>query len=100
MNVFVIVYNRLSDNVYISFALRIEMVFLFVCSLRMNNRKVVHSQGRQIVYNVYQCMKKKKEEGLTIPLSQLRERVAEATGVSLSTVKRIIKEGKCTPETS
>ncbi|KAF5280773.1 hypothetical protein FQA39_LY17997 [Lamprigera yunnana] len=45
----------------------------------MNKRKVVHSQGRQIIYNVYQFMKEEKEEGLT-PLSQLQERVAEATG--------------------
>ncbi|KAF5273485.1 hypothetical protein FQA39_LY07502 [Lamprigera yunnana] len=45
----------------------------------MNNRKAVHSQGRQIIYNVYQFMKIEKEEGLTTPLSQLREHVAEAT---------------------
>ncbi|KAF2890487.1 hypothetical protein ILUMI_15686, partial [Ignelater luminosus] len=44
-------------------------------------------------------MKRKKEEGEpVIPLSNLRERVATATGVSLSTVKRIIKKGKNKPE--
>ncbi|KAF5289753.1 hypothetical protein FQA39_LY03670 [Lamprigera yunnana] len=68
--------------------------------LRMNNRKVVHSQGRQIIYNVYQFMEKEKEEELTTPLPQLQERVAEATGVSLSIVRRIIKEGGSTFETS
>ncbi|KAF5272689.1 hypothetical protein FQA39_LY07716 [Lamprigera yunnana] len=47
----------------------------------MNNRKVVYNQGRQIIYNVYQFMKKEKEEGLTASLSQLQERVAEATGM-------------------
>ncbi|KAF2891728.1 hypothetical protein ILUMI_14445 [Ignelater luminosus] len=65
----------------------------------MNNSKMIHSQGRELIYGVYQFMKKEKEEGEpVIFLSNLREKVAAGTGVSLSTVKRIIKKGKNKPE--
>ncbi|KAF5299227.1 hypothetical protein FQA39_LY02400 [Lamprigera yunnana] len=57
-----------------------EVISLPSNRLQMNNQKVVHSQGQKIIYNVYQFMKKEKEEGLTTPLSQLQEPVVEATG--------------------
>ncbi|KAF2890566.1 hypothetical protein ILUMI_15607 [Ignelater luminosus] len=65
----------------------------------MNNSKMIHSQERELIYGVYQFMKREKEEGEpVIPLSNLRERVAAATGVSVGTVKMIIKKGKNKPE--
>ncbi|KAF5300783.1 hypothetical protein FQA39_LY11028 [Lamprigera yunnana] len=63
--------------------------------------KVIHSQGRELIFNVYKYMQEEKErQELTVPLNNLQERVAAATGVSLSTLKRIVKEGmKLTPAT-
>lgn len=61
-----------------------------------NQNKVVHSQGRQIIYNVYNFMKKEKEQGNFT--TAVTERVAKATGVGLSTVKRICKEAAGKPE--
>ena len=43
-------------------------------------------------------MKREKETGqLTVPLNKVFERVAEATGVSLSTVKRVVNENATKP---
>jgi transposase len=57
-----------------------------------NQKKVVHSQGREIIYNVYKFMKNEKDCGeVSIPLNRLQERVAEATGVGICTHRRIIK---------
>ncbi|KAK4885545.1 hypothetical protein RN001_001816 [Aquatica leii] len=65
------------------------------------NKRVIHSQGREIIYNVYKFMLTEKEQGqLSIPLNSLRERVATATGVGLNTVKRILKEASEKPEHS
>ncbi|KAF5278777.1 hypothetical protein FQA39_LY18353 [Lamprigera yunnana] len=62
-------------------------------------KKVVHSQGREIIYNVYKFMQAEKAANqLTIPLSSLQERVAAATGVGLSTVQRIVREASRKPE--
>ena len=52
-------------------------------------RKVIHSQSRKIIYNVYKFM---KSEGKETSERKLQERVAQACGVSLSSVFRIIKE--------
>lgn len=60
----------------------------------MNNRKVVHSQGRQIIYNVIQyIMNKEKCKG-----NILYAKVSSATGVSYKTVIRIMKEGAENPQ--
>lgn len=48
-----------------------------------NIKKVVHSQGREIIYNVYTYMKTKREQGLQLPSNNLNDRVAEAWGVSV-----------------
>jgi transposase len=59
-----------------------------------NAKRVVHAQGREIIYSVYKFMKIEKERGaVTIPLNRLHERVAKATGVGVRTVHRIINEG-------
>jgi transposase len=63
-----------------------------------NQKKVVHSQGREITYNVYKFMKNEKDCGeVSIPLNRLQERVAEATGVGICTHRRIIKEAENKP---
>ncbi|KAF5276734.1 hypothetical protein FQA39_LY18556 [Lamprigera yunnana] len=58
----------------------------------MSNKNVVHSQGREIIYNVFQFIKEQKESLKLTTL--LYETVATATGVGISTVKRICKEAK------
>lgn len=56
--------------------------------------KVIHSQAREIISNVYLFMKREAEAGSAINLKKIGERVAEATGVSESSVRRIIRETK------
>lgn len=60
-----------------------------------NKSRVVHSQGRQIIYSVNKFMKAEQEGQSAI---SVKERVAQATGVGLSTVKRICKEAEANPE--
>ena len=54
--------------------------------------KVLHSQTREVVANVYKFMRREVEEGAPIKFKAVQERVAEATGVSLSSVRRIKSE--------
>ena len=50
--------------------------------LQGGKKRVKMSGERQIVYNVYRGMKTESEVGITIPLSKVQKRVAEATRVS------------------
>jgi signal recognition particle GTPase len=59
---------------------------------KIGGRKVIHSQIREMVINVYSFMKKETESGKVINVNQIQNRVSEATGVSLSSLKRILKE--------
>ncbi|KAG8285833.1 hypothetical protein J6590_072468 [Homalodisca vitripennis] len=55
--------------------------------------RVLHSQSREIVSNVYKFMKKEADEKtLSIPLAKARVRTAVATGVSEREISRINKE--------
>ena len=54
--------------------------------------KVLHSQTREVVANVYRFMRKEAVQGAPIKLKKVLERVSEATGVSLSSVRRIKSE--------
>ncbi|KAG8238395.1 hypothetical protein J437_LFUL016833 [Ladona fulva] len=63
-------------------------------SSKIGNKKVLHSQVREIVNRVLAFMKKEAVEGISIPLRSVHERVVAATGVSKHTLKRISKEGK------
>jgi hypothetical protein len=73
------------------------------CSAKkIGGKKVIHSQSREIVWNIFSFMKKEAEAGEAKHLQQVQKRVAEATGVSVSSVKRIlaeqrknVEEGKC-----
>ena len=64
------------------------------CSTKKLGGKVLHSQSREIIFNVYSFMKKEAENGEPSNLSRVQTRVAEATGVSVSSLKRILKEQK------
>ncbi|KDR23864.1 hypothetical protein L798_12308 [Zootermopsis nevadensis] len=50
------------------------------------------SQSREMVISVYSFMKKEADSGNVINVNQIQNRVPEATGVSISTLKRILKE--------
>jgi transposase len=57
--------------------------------------KTLHSQTREVVWNVYKLMKSEAESGKPIlDFRKVQERVAKATGISQSSVRRIVKEGK------
>jgi hypothetical protein len=49
---------------------------------KIGGRKVIHSQSREMVINVYSFMNKEAESGKVINVNQIQNRVSEATGVS------------------
>jgi signal recognition particle GTPase len=59
---------------------------------KMGGRKVIHSQSREMVINVFSFMKKEADSGKVININKIQNRVSEATGVSLSSLKHILKE--------
>jgi hypothetical protein len=59
--------------------------------------KVLHSQSREIVSNVYKYM---KEAGAKITVKNIGLEVAKVTGVSEINVRRIIRETKTGVSTS
>jgi len=63
-------------------------------SLQGWKKRVQRSGEREIVYNVYKFMKSESEVSITIPLSKLQKRVAEATRVSRRTACRELNEGE------
>ncbi|KAF5273823.1 hypothetical protein FQA39_LY00938 [Lamprigera yunnana] len=51
--------------------------------------KVIHSQGRELIFNVYKYMQEEKErQELTVPFNNLQARVAAATGVAVYKLER------------
>lgn len=60
---------------------------------KIGGKKVIRSQARELVCNIYHFMKREAEEG-PILLKEVQKRVAEATGISRSSVQRILKENK------
>ena len=65
-------------------------------SLQGRKKRVKRSGERELVYSVYKFMKSESEVGITIPLSKVQKRDAEATHVSRRTLCRVLKEGeKC-----
>jgi len=63
-------------------------------SLQGGKKRVKRSAEREIVYNMYKFMETESEVGITIPLSKVQKRVAEATRVSRRTLCRVLKEGE------
>ena len=43
-----------------------------------SSRAVVHSEGKQIIYDVYKFFEEEKHSGTTIPLDKAMERTAKA----------------------
>ena len=60
-------------------------------SLQGRKKRVKRSGERELVYKF---MKSESEVGITIPLSKVQTRVAEATRVSRRTLCRVLKEGE------
>jgi hypothetical protein len=61
---------------------------------KLGDSRVIHSQGREIMYNVWTFMSDELSDGIIIPLKSVGSRVMAATGISKRTHARIIKEGK------
>jgi hypothetical protein len=57
-------------------------------------KRVKRNGEREIVYNVYKFMKTESEVGITIPLSKVQKRIADATHVSRRILCRLLKEGE------
>lgn len=66
---------------------------------KIGGSKALHSQTREVIYNVYKFMKREACEG-PILMKQVQLRVAEATGISRSSVQRILKKAKSYEEGS
>jgi len=56
--------------------------------------KVIQSQSREIVANVFAFMKREAELGPQIPFRCVTKRVIAATGVSERTIRRIQREAE------
>ena len=63
-------------------------------SLQGRKKRVKRSGERALVYNVYKFMTSEYELGITIRLSKVQKRVAEAMRVSRRTLCRVLKEGE------
>ncbi|KAJ3655186.1 hypothetical protein Zmor_014323 [Zophobas morio] len=55
---------------------------------KMGKGKPLHSQTREIIARVMDFMKREAEEGITIPITNYRERVIAATGISINTYQK------------
>jgi hypothetical protein len=62
--------------------------------LQGRKKRVKRSGEHEIVYIVYKFMKSVSELRITIPLSKVQKRVAEAARVSRRTLRRVLKEGE------
>lgn len=69
-----------------------KMSAISVSKSKIGGRKILHSQSREIVRNVFMFMKEEAEKKTFTDLNRVQERVQKATGVSISSIKRIIKE--------
>ena len=59
---------------------------------KIGGRKVIRSQSREIIANVYDYMNQEAKDGKIMNLTQVQARVCKATGISRSTIQRILKE--------
>lgn len=60
---------------------------------KLVNKKNVHSQAREIMYNIYEFLKREAEYR-PILLKIIQDRVAQATGISRSSVQKILGKHK------
>jgi len=61
---------------------------------KIGGSKVIHSQTREVITNVYHFMKREAKLNAPINLKKVQERVVQATGVSKSSLRRILREEK------
>jgi hypothetical protein len=61
---------------------------------KIGDNRVIHSQGSEIIYNVWTFVSDGARDGIEIPLKSVGSRVMAATVISKRTLARIIKEGK------
>lgn len=61
---------------------------------KIGGKKIIHSQAREVIFNVYNFMKREVERGEPILFGTVQKRVAEAVGISRSSVQRILKESQ------
>ena len=67
---------------------------MLTISLQGRKKRLKRSSENEVVYNERKFMKSESEVGITIPLSKVQKRVAEATRVSRTTLWRVLKEGE------
>ncbi|XP_072390266.1 uncharacterized protein Polr1E isoform X1 [Diabrotica undecimpunctata] len=65
--------------------------------------RIIHSQAREVIHNVFKFMKDEARNGIRIPISNYRARVLKATGISKCTYSKIttreFKRGEPQPTT-
>ena len=52
----------------------------------------------EIIRNTHDFCKREKEDGLKISLNQVKDRASTATGVSKSTIERVMRQDKATEQ--
>jgi hypothetical protein len=61
---------------------------------KISDNRVIHSQGREIIYNVWIFMSDEARDGIKNAIKSVGSKVMAATGIAKRTLARIIKEGK------
>ncbi|KAF5272532.1 hypothetical protein FQA39_LY07856 [Lamprigera yunnana] len=84
--------SQLFETADLQLHLLIQLISNMSSTLR---GKHFHAQAREMAFNVYQWIKSQNEDQCT---KEIKEKVSRATGVSVRTIKRIIKEGSTSPE--
>ena len=54
------------------------------------------ADAKEIIRNTHDFCKREKEDGLKISLNQVKERASTATGLSKSTIERVMRRDKAT----
>ena len=54
------------------------------------------ADAKEIIRNTHDFCKREKEDGLKISLNQVKERAPTATGLSKSTIERVMRRDKAT----
>ncbi|KAF5278146.1 hypothetical protein FQA39_LY05991 [Lamprigera yunnana] len=74
------------------------IVFIGLVNISMSSTlrgKHLHAQAREMAFNVYQWIISQNEDQYT---KEIKENLSKATGVSVRTTERIIKERSTSPE--
>lgn len=63
-------------------------------TLKLGSGKVLHSQAREVIYNVYKFMKNESICGVIDNLKKVQQRVCNATGISERSLRKILHKAK------